>query len=304
MKKILLVTSCIALALSICACDDTTKTKVKTETKETTSSTTPIGQKIVEQAVNAYNNTSNDKLSSVNVKDIIDKYEKSGDEISVEKFGDPDRYNNIEKNPIVTMEMEDGGKVVMELYPQIAPNSVENFISLINNKFYDGLIFHRVMPSFMAQGGDPKGDGTGGPDYSIVGEFSENGYSKNTISHDVGVLSMARATDPDSAGSQFFIVTDEQSKLSLDGLYAAFGKVIEGMDEVYKIVNSKVNYSSDDFYEAYYAMMAGETLTDKQSEAIFAYQEGTLDRPINPPVIKSITVETFGVEYGEPHKNK
>ncbi|MGL5042313.1 MAG: peptidylprolyl isomerase [Culicoidibacterales bacterium] len=134
--------------------------------------------------------------------------------------------------PVVTMTMENGGIVEMELYPDIAPNTVANFASLIENKFYDGLIFHRVIPGFMVQGGDPLGTGTGGPGYSIPGEFSQNG-KENTLLHEKGVLSMARSGAPDSAGSQFFIMVDEER--SLNGSYAAFGKVILGMDVVDKI---------------------------------------------------------------------
>lgn len=298
MKKLLLITSCIVLALSLCACEDEkteTKTKTKTKTTEKTS-TTETGE------LSSKKNPVGDKLEGVDINSLLALYEKSGEEIDVDKFGNPDRYSNVEKNPVVTMEMEDGGKVVMELYPQIAPNSVENFISLVKQGFYDGVIFHRVMPNFMAQGGDPDGNGTGGPGYSIVGEFSENGYSKNNIVHDIGVVSMARANDPDSAGSQFFIVTAEDSKASLDNKYAAFGKVLEGMDEVYKIVNSKVEHTTEEFYEAYYAMLGGQQLTASQNEAIECYQNGNLDRPIDPPVIKKMTVETFGVEYAEPNK--
>jgi len=291
MKRLLIGIGCVALAVSLCACENDGEKK-SGDTNALTSLTTETIKK----------NPTGDKLEGIDINTIIEQYENSGDEISVDKFGNPDRYNDIEKNPIVTMEMEDGGKVIMELYPQIAPNSVENFISLINQGFYDGLIFHRVMPNFMAQGGDPKGDGTGGPGYDIVGEFTENGYSKNTISHDIGVLSMARANDPDSAGSQFFIVTSDEQKSALDNKYAAFGKVIEGMDEVYKIVNSKVEHTTDEFYEAYFALLGGQQLTNSQNAALEAYQNGTLDRPINPPVIKSITVDTFGVEYGEPNK--
>ena len=292
MKKVLLITCCIALAFSLCACEEETK-KSSGEKKATMTSTT-------ETKKSKY--PTGDKLEGADVESLLKQYELSGDEISVEKFGDPDRYNNVEKNPIVTMEMEDGGIVKIELYPQIAPNSVENFISLINKNFYDGVIFHRVMPNFMAQGGDPDGNGTGGPGYGIVGEFAENGYSKNNLVHDIGVISMARADDKDSAGSQFFIVTSEESKASLDGKYAGFGKVLEGMEVVYKIVNSKVSHTTDEFYEAYFAMLGGAELTASQNEAIMAYQTGTLDRPINPPVIKTMTVETFGVEYGEPNK--
>ncbi len=172
------------------------------------------------------------------------------------------------KNPIVTIEMEDGNSIKVELYPAIAPNTVKNFISLVENGFYNGLIFHRVILGFMIQGGCPKGTGIGGPGYSIKGEFSQNGF-KNDLKHTRGVISMARAAHPDSAGSQFFIMTNDAPHL--DGAYAAFGKVTEGMDEVDKIVNQKTDYN---------------------------------DRPLNPLKMKNVTVETFGTEYGEVEKLK
>ena len=168
------------------------------------------------------------------------------------------------KNPIVTFEFEDGKKIVAELYPEIAPNTVNNFISLINHNFYDGLIFHRVIPGFMIQGGCPNGTGTGDPGYSIKGEFSMNGF-KNDLKHTEGVLSMARAMHPDSAGSQFFIM--HKTSPHLDGQYAAFGKVTEGMDVVDDIARIPTDFS---------------------------------DRPIMDVVIKSVTVDTDGVEYPEP----
>ena len=219
---------------------------------------------------------------------------------SEEKLATNDKYKNVEKNPIVTMTMEDDRVVTIELYPKVAPQTVENFISLINKGFYNGLIFHRVIPGFMAQGGDSEGNGTGGPGYSIYGEFSANGF-KNDLSHDVGVLSMARANDYNSAGSQFFIVTDDYAKKDLDGIYAAFGKVIDGMDVVMDIVNSEVirrDYS-DEFYAAYFA--AGQVI-EKGTDLFDQYYKETLEinRPINPPVIKSITVDTFGYTYDEP----
>ena len=168
------------------------------------------------------------------------------------------------KNPIVTITMEDGGVIKAELYPEIAPNTVNNFIDLINRGFYDGLIFHRVIPGFMIQGGCPEGNGMGGPGYSIKGEFSRNGF-KNELKHTKGVLSMARTMDPNSAGSQFFIMVADAPHL--DDQYASFGKVIEGMEVADKIVNAKTDYS---------------------------------DRPYEYQVIKSMTVETFGETYSEP----
>ena len=170
------------------------------------------------------------------------------------------------QNPVVTITMENGNVIKAELYPEIAPISVNNFISLINKNFYDGLIFHRVIKGFMIQGGDPVGNGTGGPGYSITGEFSQNGV-KNDLKHTEGVLSMARSMAPNSAGSQFFIM--HKNSPHLDGSYAAFGKVIEGMDVVSSIAETRTDYS---------------------------------DRPLEDQRIKTMTVETFGVDYPEPEK--
>lgn len=220
-----------------------------------------------------------------------------------------DKYASIEKNPIATMEMENGDVVKIELYPKVAPTTVENFIDLVEKGFYDGLTFHRVIPTFMAQGGDPSGDGTGRPGYSIKGEFSGNNF-KNDIKHEIGVISMARANDPNSAGSQFFIVTDENSYLSLDGSYAAFGKVIEGMDSVYTIVNTPVIRDQIDeevLAEAYrvsYEIQSTGSMNEEQQAVLAKYydQQAELNRPTDPPKIRTITVETFGVEYDEPQK--
>ena len=167
------------------------------------------------------------------------------------------------QNPIVTITMANGDVMKAELYPEIAPQSVNNFISLINKKFYDGLIFHRVINGFMIQGGCPDGTGMGGPGYSIKGEFSQNGF-KNDLKHTEGVLSMARAMHPDSAGSQFFIM--HKTSPHLDGSYAAFGKITEGMDIVNKIAETKTDWN---------------------------------DRPLEDQKIATITVETFGVNYPE-----
>ncbi len=175
--------------------------------------------------------------------------------------------------PVVTIEMENGGIIKLELYPSKAPETVNNFISLINKGFYDGLTFHRTIPGFMAQGGDPEGTGIGGPGYSIKGEFSDNGF-ENNISHVRGIISMARSSNPDSAGSQFFIVTDDST--FLDGQYAAFGSVLEGMTVVDEIVKTRVITRSP-----------------------FG---GGKDRPVNPPVMKKVTVDTFGETYPEPNK--
>lgn len=169
------------------------------------------------------------------------------------------------QNPVVTITMENGDVIKAELYPEIAPISVNNFISLIKKNFYDGLIFHRVIKGFMIQGGDPEGTGMGGPGYSIKGEFSQNGV-KNDLKHTEGVLSMARSMMPDSAGSQFFIM--HKTSPHLDGAYAAFGKVIEGMDVVNRIAQTPT-YN---------------------------------DRPYENQVMKTVTVDTFGVDYPEPEK--
>lgn len=225
----------------------------------------------------------------------------SGDDIV--KNVDENRYANIKQNPVVTMEMMSGEIIKIELYPKIAPTTVENFISLVKNEFYDGLTFHRLIPDFMAQGGDPSGDGTGGPGYSIYGEFSDNGF-ENNLKHEIGVISMARANDPDSAGSQFFIVTNENSYLSLDGKYAGFGKVISGMDSVYKIVNTetkRTDYSAE-LVNAINA--AGGQITTE--ELYYKYMEETteMSTPKSAPTIRKITVETFGETYAEPTKIK
>lgn len=170
------------------------------------------------------------------------------------------------QNPIITITMESGDVMKAELYPEIAPISVNNFISLIKKGFYNGLIFHRVIPGFMIQGGCPNGTGMGGPGYSIKGEFTHNGV-KNDLKHTEGVLSMARAMHPDSAGSQFFIM--HKTSPHLDGEYAAFGKITEGMDVVNKIAATPTDYS---------------------------------DRPLEDQKIKTISVDTFGVDYPEPEK--
>ena len=169
-------------------------------------------------------------------------------------------------NPVVTFEMEDGSVFKAELYPEIAPNTVNNFVSLVSKGFYDGLIFHRVISGFMIQGGDPKGSGSGGPGYCIKGEFSANGF-KNDLKHEKGVLSMARTMAPNSAGSQFFVM--HEFSPHLDGQYAAFGKVIEGIDVVDKSASVRTDFN---------------------------------DRPRTPQKMKKVTVETFGVEYPEPEK--
>lgn len=170
------------------------------------------------------------------------------------------------QNPIVTFTMKGGDIIKAELYPEIAPISVNNFISLIQKNFYDGLIFHRVIKGFMIQGGDPEGTGMGGPGYSIRGEFAQNGFT-NDLKHTAGVLSMARSMHPDSAGSQFFLMHKDAPHL--DGAYAAFGKVIEGMDIVNKIAETATDYN---------------------------------DRPLEEQVMEGVTVDCFGAEYPEPEK--
>ncbi|MCC8076656.1 MAG: peptidylprolyl isomerase [Clostridiales bacterium] len=170
------------------------------------------------------------------------------------------------QNPIVTIEMENGGVMKAELYPEIAPNTVNNFISLVKKGFYDGVIFHRVIPGFMIQGGDPQGTGMGGPGYEIKGEFSANGFTNN-LKHSRGVLSMARTMAPDSAGSQFFVMVADAPHL--DGQYASFGKVIEGMDVADQIISTRRDWN---------------------------------DKPRQKQMMKKVTVDTFGVEYPEPEK--
>jgi peptidyl-prolyl cis-trans isomerase B (cyclophilin B) len=172
----------------------------------------------------------------------------------------------INMNPIVTIKIQNEGNIKVELYPEVAPNTVNNFISLVKNGFYNNLIFHRVIPGFMIQGGCPQGVGTGGPGYSIKGEFKGNGV-KNDLKHTRGVISMARSGHPDSAGSQFFIMVEDAPHL--DGQYAAFGKVIEGMEIADKIVNTKRDFR---------------------------------DKPYENQVMEELTVDTFGVEYEEPKK--
>lgn len=171
------------------------------------------------------------------------------------------------QNPVVTIIMENGKAIKAELYPDKAPNTVNNFISLVKSGFYDGIIFHRVISGFMIQGGDPAGVGTGGPGYTIKGEFALNGFKQNDLKHTRGVLSMARAMNPNSAGSQFFIM--HQNAAHLDGQYAAFGKVIEGMDVVDEIASVKTDWN---------------------------------DKPKIPQIMQKVTVETFGVEYPQPVK--
>lgn len=173
------------------------------------------------------------------------------------------------KNPIATITMENDKKIILELFPEKAPNTVNNFISLANSGFYDGLIFHRVISGFMIQGGDPAGTGMGGPGYSIAGEFKSNGFAQNDIKHARGVISMARSMMPNSAGSQFFIMHENSSHL--DGQYAAFGKVIEGIETVDEIASTQTDYR---------------------------------DKPVQPQIMKLVRVDTFDTEYPAPKKYK
>ena len=177
-----------------------------------------------------------------------------------------------DKNPMVTIIMEDGSTIKIELYPKVAPNTVRNFVSLVKSGFYNGLIFHRVIPGFMIQGGDPKGNGSGGPGYAIKGEFSENNFN-NILKHQRGVISMARSNDANSAGSQFFIVVADSANNStgLDGKYASFGKVTKGMETVDKITSVETDGN---------------------------------DKPKKDQNMKKVTVDTFGVKYGEVEKVK
>lgn len=173
---------------------------------------------------------------------------------------------SVKENPIVTITMENGNEIELELYPKTAPNTVANFVSLVEKGYYDGLIFHRVIPDFMIQGGDPEGNGTGGPGYSIKGEFSSNGFDNN-IKHERGVISMARAQDPNSAGSQFFIMVNDTP--SLDGDYAAFGKVTKGIETV---------------------------------DAIVSVERDGMDKPLQDQKMKSVKVDTKGFNYPDPEK--
>lgn len=191
--------------------------------------------------------------------------QSQGDSTSVTDESSDSKIGN-ENLPVVTITVENYGVIQAELYPEIAPNTVNNFISLVKKGFYDNLTFHRIIKGFMIQGGDPKGDGTGGPGYSIEGEFTSNGFA-NSLKHTKGVLSMARAQDPNSAGSQFFIMTGDAP--NLDGQYAAFGKVTSGLDVLEKIQSVKTKSN---------------------------------DAPIDKVVIKSITVDTKGVDYNDPKK--
>ncbi len=274
-KKILLTVLGLALIVLLVEYDNLMKPENKVNSGDLQGN---ISGEIIND--NENNNKTNESSGELinNNEDNNKTDESSGDKEKVE-------------NPIVTMEIENLGTVKMMLYPDVAPITVNNFISLINQGFYNGLIFHRVIPGFMAQGGDPSGDGTGGPGYSIKGEFKANGVTNN-ISHKRGVLSMARSQGNDTAGSQFFIVTTDSTYL--DGQYAAFGEVIEGMDVIDSVVNSKVIKRSSDI----------DPLLQYADVEEYIKQMSVADRPVEPPVIKSMTVETFGVQYNEPEKIK
>lgn len=274
-KKILLTVLGLVLIVSLVEYDNLMKPENKVNSGDLQGN---ISGEIIND--NENNNKTNESSGELinNNEDNNKTDESSGDKEKVE-------------NPIVTMEIENLGTVKMMLYPDVAPITVNNFISLINQGFYNGLIFHRVIPGFMAQGGDPSGDGTGGPGYSIKGEFKANGVTNN-ISHKRGVLSMARSQGNDTAGSQFFIVTTDSTYL--DGQYAAFGEVIEGMDVIDSVVNSKVIKRSSDI----------DPLLQYADVEEYIKQMSVADRPVEPPVIKSMTVETFGVQYNEPEKIK
>ncbi|KOS69816.1 peptidylprolyl isomerase [Lysinibacillus contaminans] len=189
---------------------------------------------------------------------------QSGDKAVKESDGKTDYSSDVKENPIVTITMKNDEKIVIELEPTIAPNTVANFVSLVEEGFYDGLIFHRVIPGFMIQGGDPSGNGSGGPGYAIEGEFSNNGF-ENNLKHERGVISMARTGEPNSAGSQFFIMVEEA--VSLNGEYAAFGKVIEGMETV---------------------------------DAIVAAERDGADKPLEDQQMKKVEVDTKGFDYPAP----
>lgn len=182
----------------------------------------------------------------------------------------PPEVTSFKENPVVTMDIKDYGTVTLELYPEKAPNTVNNFVSLADSGFYDGLTFHRIIEGFMIQGGDPDGIGSGGPGYSIPGEFSSNGYAANDLTHSKGVISMARAQNPDSAGSQFFIMSADNTPL--DGKYAAFGEVTSGLDII------------------------------EQIEKVETVDKGRTDRPVAPVVIESVTVDTHGEAIPEVFK--
>ncbi|MPM16138.1 hypothetical protein SDC9_62514 [bioreactor metagenome] len=198
--------------------------------------------------------------NSTNVNKASENSTSDMDKVAISEKGPND------KNPVATIQMENGKTIKIELFPDIAPNTVRDFLSLSTKGFYNGLTFHRVIPGFMIQGGDPKGNGTGGPDYSIFGEFNSNGFN-NPLKHTRGVISMARSKNKNSAGSQFFIMHEDYP--SLDGEYAAFGNVIEGLDAV---------------------------------DEIASVEKGANDKPVNDVKIKTITVETFGVNYKEVEK--
>jgi len=251
---------------------DTTQTQSKTDAQAAAKDTTQTQSKADTQAAAKDTTQTQSKADAqAAAKDTTQTQSKADAQAAAKDTTQTQNNASIPpviNNPIVTIVMTSGDQIKVELYPSVAPNTVKSFISLAQKGFYDGLIFHRVIPGFMIQGGDPSGNGTGGPGYSIKGEFANNGFS-NDLKHERGVISMGRTPDPNSAGSQFFIMVASAS--SLDENYAAFGRVISGMDAVDKIVNS---------------------------------QRDTMDKPLQNQEMKSVTVDTFGVNYGEPETSK
>lgn len=250
MKKVLTfaMLSILLLSLVLAGCQTTPESSASSESAASESA--PAESVPVESTPES----SAAPESPVSEEPSSEESETQGDEVMTEQ-----------PNPIVTIVMDDDSKIVIELMPQYAPNTVNNFVSLVQKGYYDGVVFHRIVPGFVIQGGDPDGTGMGGPGYSIGGEFIENGFTANVISHKRGVISMARTMVPDSAGSQFFIVVDDAAIPALDKKYAAFGVVIEGMDVVDKIVGAPI-------------------------------ASGTQDTPAEPRVMKTVTVDTKGVE--------
>ncbi|WP_186578938.1 peptidylprolyl isomerase [Aquibacillus kalidii] len=248
--KLLLVFLAVAVVFGIAGCGTNSETD-QTEEKNSSESQAKTDQ-------------TEEKKSDESPVEADQTDEKKSSE-SEEKT----EYPTVDENPVATITMQGGEQIIIELLPNIAPNSVANFISLAESGFYDGVIFHRVIPKFMIQGGDPQGTGAGGPGYTIPGEFTNNGFD-NELKHERGIVSMARTPEPDSAGSQFFIMV--AAAPSLDGEYAAFGKVTEGMDIVDKIVNSKRNMDNN--------------------------------KPLEDQVMKTVEVDTKGIDYPEPEKSK
>lgn len=290
-RNFLLVSLLIALNIILLGCDKK-ETKIDNNSENNNSK--------IEKIESGENN-------NANIKPVIEQ--NSGEVISGDENNDADdtfvtlnealknakadsqKYSEVEKNPIVTMVVKDYGTVKMELYPKIAPESVENFVSLINKGYYNGSIFSRTIPWFVAQGGAHDGNEIVGPGYCIVGEFAINGF-QNELTHEIGLLSMARGQENNSAGAQFFIVTSDSTYL--DGQYAGFGRVLDdGMSIINQIVNVDV-------------LLREKDVDVSSIQTVEEYIEilSKIDRPVNPPVIESMTVDTFGVTYDEPQKIK